>query len=98
MANASKIEQDIARRLGSGDPAASQGRFLVQIFDAGTPTISSRTDDYRVALRRASDEMLGSGGDYAEIFLGSDKVAEAYLQRKNRKYSVKIVGEKPRRR
>lgn len=86
------------RRLDIGETIGGSGRFRVQIFDAGAPTISSNTNDYRIALRRASAELLGSGGDYAEIFLGKDKVAEAYLQRKNRKNSVKIVGEKPRRR
>jgi hypothetical protein len=112
LAKSGKIDRDVFRALWAeyqdiDDEEADRidflsvggsGRFRVQIFDAGTPTISSSTDDYLVALRRASDELLGSGGDYAEIFLGKDKVALAYLQRKNRKSSVKIVEEKPRRR
>ena len=93
MAKSGQIESDIRRLLGSrGDEA----EFRAQVFDAGTPTISRAHADYRDAMRWASGELLGSGGDYAEIYWRGTKVAEAYLQRNRlRKNSVRIVGEKP---
>ncbi len=90
----SVIERDIARC-----------RFRVELSDHGRSSRVLCRDDYEEALRDATGEMLGSGGDRAEIYSGSDLLAVGGLQyrrvggpRGGGKFSVRFSGEKPRKR
>ena len=95
MRTKAQLSEDIDRYLStSGDP-----EFRVQVFDRSRPTVSLRSVGYEDALRRTTAELLGSGGDRAEVYWGNTKVAEAYVQHRRvagggTKQSVKIVGEK----
>lgn len=83
---------------------AKSGDFRVVVTDRtgysmeNTEKVFTR-DDYRTALRDAVAELLGTGGDHADIFWKNTLVAEADLQHKpthgGMKVSVRLVGEKP---
>ena len=83
------------------DILSEKDEFRVEITDRSRPSATLRRGSYVDALRAAKDELLGSGGDRAEIYWRATKVAEGYLQSRGvgrgggQKWSVKFVGEKP---
>lgn len=88
-------------RIGDGP----RGDFRVEFTQKSRPShgMTMKDASYEDVLRATSSELLGSAGDHAIVYLGKTPVAEGYLQYRRvqgggGKFSVKIVGEKPRKR
>jgi hypothetical protein len=76
--------------------------FRIQFFDRGKKSLALIEDRYDSALRTAKSELLGTGGDHAEITHNGRVVALATRQyrkvgTRGSKFSVLISGEKPRK-
>lgn len=85
-----------AKRGGDSDV---KDLFRVELSEGGRRSLAFQRKDYKTALRAASAELLGSGGDLAKIFWKDTLVAEGYLQSRRvrgggLKRSVLFVGEK----
>jgi hypothetical protein len=92
----------VSSRRSSIERDIKDCRFRVELSERGRPSLVLCRDDYESAIRQATRELLGSGGDRAEIYVGRDLVAVGGLQyrdvRGGGKFSVRFSGEKPRKR
>lgn len=105
MARDAKLDREIEVLQTPDSPILGpSGDFRIEFYDRGRYVWTEHALDYGAALRRARDELLGTSGDEARIFLGRDLVNIGRLERarirgRGEKFMVRFAqgGEKPRK-
>jgi PAS domain-containing protein len=82
-----------------------EGPFRIEFTERGGRVLTEHADEYREALRKVRDGLLGTSGDAARVFFDGRLVAMAGLERaevrgRGGRFVVRFApgGEKPRKR